>query len=92
MIIIVRGFARFGELIGRERRMEVPEGTTLRALLDQLADTSPALAEALFDNERHVRDYVILMRNRQRVERKNAPDIVLDDGDEIAVFPPVAGG
>ncbi|MDD1674327.1 MAG: MoaD/ThiS family protein [Methanomicrobiales archaeon] len=89
---MVRGFARFGELIGRERRAEVPDGTTLLAFLGLLADSSPHLSEALFDQDRHVRDYVILMRNRQRVERKDAPHIVLEDGDEIAVFPPVAGG
>ena len=92
MFVLVRGFARFGELIGRERRVALTDGTTLQGLLELLAASTPALAEALFDDERHVRDYVILMRNRRRVEKEDAPAILLADGDEIAVFPPVAGG
>jgi molybdopterin synthase sulfur carrier subunit len=92
MFVTVRGFARFGELIGRERRVEVPSGTTLLGLLAILATVSPALDTELFDSNRRIRDYVILMRNRRRVENADAPAVELQDGDEVAVFPPVAGG
>jgi molybdopterin synthase sulfur carrier subunit len=92
MFVLVRGFARFGELIGRERKVEAPAGTTLLGLLADLARASPALEAELFDPDRRIRDYVILMRNRRRVENADAPAVELQDGDEIAVFPPVAGG
>jgi molybdopterin synthase sulfur carrier subunit len=35
---------------------------------------------------------VILMRNGKRVELRDAGSTVVSEGDEIAVFPPVAGG
>jgi sulfur-carrier protein len=35
---------------------------------------------------------VILMRNGKRVDAAKASAVIVSDGDEIAVFPPVAGG
>ena len=39
-----------------------------------------------------LRDYVIVMRNGRRIEHDEAEATPVEDGDELAVFPPVAGG
>jgi molybdopterin synthase sulfur carrier subunit len=91
MKIRLKAFARFREILGAEQMLEVPEGTTLQGLLVRAGEGSTLVRGALFDGN-DLKEYVILMRNRQRVMRKEADCEILSDGDEVAVFPPVAGG
>lgn len=91
MKIRLKAFARFREVMGAEQVFEVPEGTTLQGLLEQAGTRSSSVRGALFDGK-DLKDYVVLMRNRKRVMRRDADREVLADGDEVAVFPPVAGG
>ncbi len=91
MKIRVKAFARFREIMGAEQVLEVPEGTSLKGVLSVAANRSGKVREALF-NGNDLKEYVVLMRNRKRVMRADADREVLDDGDEVAVFPPVAGG
>ena len=73
--------ASVAEAVGERRReVRVPEGTTARGLIEQLAADVPALAGRA--------DHVSFARNQQFVP----PDTVLADGDELAVIPPVSGG
>ncbi len=74
-------FASVAEAAGERRReVRVPEGTTARGLFQLLAADVPALAGRV--------DYVSFARNQQFVP----PQTVLEDGDELAVIPPVSGG
>lgn len=91
MKIRLKAFARFREVMGAEQVREVPEGTTLLGLLVQAVDRSDKVRDALFHGD-DLKEYVVLMRNRKRVMRADADREVLADGDEVAVFPPVAGG
>ena len=90
MKVRVRAFAQFREIIGSEVEVEVPEGTDLIGMLARLAGGSGPVREALFDHEGTVLRHVILMVNGKRVGGKER--YVLSEGDEVAVFPPVAGG
>lgn len=80
------------EALGADRTMDVPAGTTMSALLDLLGATSGQAKEALFEKDGELKRYVILMRNGRRVPRSEAGTTVLEEGDEVALFPPVAGG
>jgi molybdopterin synthase sulfur carrier subunit len=92
MIIRVRAFAQFKELIGNDLEVELREGTDVMMLLRQLADNKPKVHEAFFDQSGELKEYVILMVNRKRIQRDQAAGYTLHEGDEVAVFPPVAGG
>jgi sulfur-carrier protein len=92
MTIKVRFFARFRELLGTDILVEPRAGTTLAALVADVAGKKKEGYDALFDEKGTFREFVIVMRNGKRVEIADTGKVTVADGDEIAVFPPVAGG
>jgi molybdopterin synthase sulfur carrier subunit len=92
MKVKVRFFARFRELLGTELIAEVAERTTLPDLIKQITQKNIEGHQAIFDEHGHFREYVIVMRNARRVDLADAGNNIVADGDDIAVFPPVAGG
>ena len=92
MKVKVRFFARFRELLGTDIIAEPAAGTPLAALVAGVAKKNGEGYDAIFDEHGAFREFVILMRNGKRVETVDAGSVAVADGDEIAVFPPVAGG
>jgi molybdopterin synthase sulfur carrier subunit len=92
MQVRVRAFARLREAIGGELTLEVPRDATMGGLLAMVGDVSQEAREALFEESGELRGHVILMHNGSRVRRAEAATLTLAEGDEVALFPPVAGG
>ncbi|NLD56984.1 MAG: MoaD/ThiS family protein [Methanomicrobiales archaeon] len=92
MSVKVRFFARFRELLGTDIITEPKAGTSLAALVSGIAQKNKEGYDAIFDEQGSFREFVILMQNGKRVETSDAGKTSVVDGDEIAVFPPVAGG
>ena len=92
MIIHVRSFASFRDILGKELSVELNEGSNVKDLLDDLISTRQRLKSAVFDESGKVREYVILMKNRKNIESLGGLDTELAEGDEVAILPPVAGG
>jgi molybdopterin synthase sulfur carrier subunit len=92
MIVRVRAFAQMREVFGGERSMDVPEGAAIGALLQMLGEESETAHRALFDGGGSLKKHVILMLNGKRVNHADVPALTLAGGDEVALFPPVAGG
>jgi len=77
----VRLFATYREIAGEGALpWTLPEGARLRDLVDALVGTYPRLAG-------HT-EAMLLAVNLSYA----SPDVVLHDGDEVAVMPPVSGG
>lgn len=81
MRVRVKLFASFRTIVGqKEEELEVPDGITVRGLLDQYVSRFP-------DLERY-REHIILSVNTEY----GPPDRALKDGDEVSFLPPVSGG
>ena len=83
MNIQLRYFASLREALGPSEALDLPEGTTVGALRDQLVARGGRHAEVLA-RHRAVRCAL------QQVMSDETGLIV--DGDEVAFFPPVTGG
>ena len=92
MTVKIRFFARFRELLGTDIMTDVAAGTMYTSLVATLAKKNPEGYAAIFDENGAFRDFVILMKNGKRIDIADAATTLVADGDEIAVFPPVAGG
>jgi molybdopterin synthase sulfur carrier subunit len=92
MLVKVRAFAGFREILGKERDLDSKEGSTIADLLNELARYSPQFKESAFDNSGVLRDYVLLMWNKKRIDPLQDLSLEVHEGDELAIFPPVAGG
>jgi len=88
----IRFFARFRELLGTDIVTDVAPGTIFTSLIASVAKKNPEGYAAIFDETGAFHEFVILMRNGKRIDIADADKTVIADGDEIAVFPPVAGG
>ncbi len=92
MQVKVRAFAQLRETLGGERLVEIPDGATMKRLLTVIGGVSEMGRAALFEESGELKGHVILMRNGKRVRKTEIDTLALTEGDEIALFPPVAGG
>lgn len=67
--------------------VEAPAGSTLRDLLRSLKSKGLDVLEG-----ENLRAETNVLVNGEQVEYGKGLDTVLQEGDEVAVFPPVAGG
>ncbi len=81
MRIRLKLFARYAELLGAsEVSLELPAGATVRDAIECIRSGHP--------NGRLLPERPLVAVNLNHV----LPDRPLDDGDELAVMPPLAGG
>ena len=88
----IRFFARFRELLGTDIVVNDDGKMSLPDLVKEIAAKNREGYDAIFDEKGAFREFVILMQNGRRIETTEAAAVTVADGDEIAVFPPVAGG
>ena len=92
MSVTIRFFAQFRELLGTDMSAEPTSGGALADLIKEVASKNKEGYDAIFDKNGAFREFVIIMRNGKRLDTAHAENACVMDGDEIAVFPPVAGG
>jgi molybdopterin converting factor small subunit len=78
----------------REVGISLPEGCTLRALIDKMAKIwGQELEWYLFDrNGESLKPHILLMVNNQNITLLNGMDTVLRDGDSVIMAPAAYGG
>lgn len=91
MIVTIRGYADLRHVVG-DREVSLPEQATVRHLLDRLIAEKPAVDATLFDRDGLLYPAVNILKNGRNIVFLKGLSTLLEDGDLIAVFPPVAGG
>ncbi|MFB6298315.1 MAG: ubiquitin-like small modifier protein 1 [Salinirussus sp.] len=86
-------FATLAESAQREVTLSTDGETTLREAVDALIEIHPELEGELFDEAGELHDHVRLLHEGQDAfAEKSGWETPVDEGDELAAFPPVSGG
>ena len=81
MLVTVKFLASYAEEIGEDEvDLMLPQASTVVDLLDHLRRSFPRWGRMV--------EQPLVARNLEYVQ----PDQILQDGDEVAIFPPVSGG
>ena len=91
--IMVQGYLTFKEPVGK-RQVFLPEGSNLRDLLASLRqDLGARFTEQAFNEAGGLSEHTAVLLNGMHY--RHLPDglnTLLKDGDQVSIFPPLAGG
>lgn len=90
--VTVKVFAMLRDLMEREQEIDLEEGATISRLLEFLIGRYPALYGELFDAPGVFKRHVNVLKNGRNISFLKDMETVIEDGDTVAIFPPVAGG
>lgn len=92
MKISVRVFGSLTPILGRKHTIILDEKSTLKKLTNKLAKKSGQTRHNYFGNFRITGGDLAIMINGRNVALLNGLDTELNDGDEVVILPPTAGG
>ena len=91
--MVIRLYATLRQRAGaRDIEVECRDGASVGDALRQLLDQRPALEGCIFGPDGRVVPYVSVFVDGRDIRHLNGLATPVDADDEIAVFPPVAGG
>jgi molybdopterin synthase sulfur carrier subunit len=92
MELELRFFATFRAAVGQKTiHREYPDGSTVGEVLRSLEEEFEGLAGELVEDG-EIRDQLSVLKNGREVLHMEGAETVMEDGDRLSVFPPVAGG
>ncbi|AHF98572.1 molybdopterin converting factor [Halostagnicola larsenii XH-48] len=92
MELELRFFATFREAVGqKEVRRTVADGLSVGDALSELEAEYDGLEGKLLEDG-SIRPQLSVLKNGRDVAHMAGTDTILEDGDRLSVFPPVAGG
>lgn len=78
---------------GKTLDLDIPQGATVRQLLDDIVRTHPLIKRELFDEKGDLYGHVhVLVNGRDVPYLENVLDTILDSEDTVSIFPAVGGG
>lgn len=89
-----RLFANLAEAADtRHVTVDAGSGDTFEDAFDQLLEAHPELEDEVLDEDGEIRDHIRVLRNdHDPFVKDDGYDTVLEEGDDLALFPPVSGG
>ena len=92
-VTAVRLFGSLRELAGeREIDVSLPDGATVRDLLNRLGELRPILAQRLLDEDGNIPRSVNVFVNGRDIRDLGGLDTPVMPDDEVTLLPPAAGG
>lgn len=93
MDLELRFFATFREAVGQKTlEREFEDGSTVGEILGSLEAEYDGMEGNLLDGEGQLQPNLNILKNGREVLHMEGPETVMEDGDTLSVFPPVAGG
>lgn len=90
--MVVRVFANLRELCGDVSIDVKPEGNKIIDILDKMVAMFPKLEEEIFTKDRELKPFVQVYINGRNIIHLENLETSVKETDELALFPPVAGG
>jgi len=93
MNLELRFFATFRAIVGQKVvEREFTDGATVGDVLSTLEGEYPDMEDRLLDEDGEIREQLSILKNGRGVIHMEGAATLMEDGDTLAVFPPVAGG
>jgi len=92
--MIVNYYATLRQVVGsREVDFNLPQGSTLRQLVEEMVKRYPGLKMEMLDQHGNLYGHIhIFVNGRDNTFLDNSLDTILNPNDIISIFPPVGGG
>ena len=90
----IRVYGTLRSVVGNQKEVQVPitGKSTPRQVLDQLLLAYPELGKKVLLEGRELQGGVNIFVNGRSIRFLDGLDTLLEEGDELALFPPLAGG
>ena len=75
-----------------EKETVPAQGSTVKAVLDDLLARYPGLKERVCDDKGSLRRFVNVFLNDEDIRFQDGPETKVKDGDELSIIPAIAGG
>ena len=91
MLVKVRSFAGFRNILGKEMEVNLADGARVVDLLNALCSMKANLGPQLFDDS-GLREDVNIFVGGKNIAALESVQTTLSEGDEVALFPAAIGG
>lgn len=93
MKVFVKFYAHLRDLVNQREKLEIEldSSTTITQLLDKLIQDQK-IRQHIFDDEKQVKSDITLLVNGREIKFLDGVNTILKQGDEVSIFPVVAGG
>lgn len=88
----VKVFANLRDICGGVTIEVMPEGNRVIDILHKMVEMFPNLAEEIFTQEKTLKPFVHIYINGKNIIHADHLQTTVKETDQIAIFPPVAGG
>lgn len=91
-VMQVKVFANLRDICGGISVEVMPDGNQVIDILNKMIEMFPSLNDEIFTQEKTLKPFVHIYVNGKNIIHINNLQTIVKETDQIALFPPVAGG